>query len=105
MATLQGLHLLFNRVIVQRIPTDELSAGGIIMPGDKADRANEAMTGTVIAVGTGGREDEGEVPERPCDVGDEIFFGPWAGEPLRLDGELYHVLNWREIYGLVELES
>ena len=49
---------LHDRVVVRRLESDEKSAGGIIIP----DSAKEKpMEGEVIAVGSGTRNDKGDL--------------------------------------------
>ena len=65
---------LHDRVVVERLDSDEKTAGGIIIP----DSAQEKpMQGKILAVGSGARDDSGKI--QPVDVkeGDTILFGKW----------------------------
>ena len=67
---------LHDRVVVERLDSDEKTAGGIIIP----DSAQEKpMQGKILAVGSGARDDSGKI--QPLDVkeGDTILFGKWSG--------------------------
>ena len=75
---------LHDRVMVRRVGEDERSAGGIIIP----DTAKEKpMQGKVVAVGTGGRDDNGKVVKLDVKKGDKILFGKWSGTEVTVDGE------------------
>ena len=67
---------LHDRVLVQRMESDDKTAGGIIIP----DTAKEKpMEGKIIAVGSGARDETGKV--QPLDVkeGDAVLFGKASG--------------------------
>ena len=49
---------LHDRVVVERLDSDEKTAGGIIIP----DSAQEKpMQGKILAVGSGARDDSGKI--------------------------------------------
>lgn len=93
-----GFRPLHDRVLVRRTDSDEVSAGGIIIP----DTAREKpMEGEVIAVGPGARDDRGAV--QPLDVaeGDRVLFGKWSGTEIRIDGEELLVMKESDIMGVL----
>lgn len=93
-----GFRPLHDRVLVRRTDSDEVSAGGIIIP----DTAREKpMEGEVIAVGPGARDDRGTV--QPLDVaeGDRVLFGKWSGTEIRIDGEDLLVMKESDIMGVL----
>ena len=95
---LMGFRPLHDRVLVRRTDSDEVSAGGIIIP----DTAREKpMEGEVIAVGPGARDDRGAV--QPLDVakGDRVLFGKWSGTDIRIDGEELLVMKESDIMGVL----
>ena len=54
---------LHDRVVVERLDSDEKTAGGIIIP----DSAQEKpMQGKILAVGSGARDDSGKI--QPLDL-------------------------------------
>ena len=78
--------------------TEEKTAGGIIIP----DTAKEKpMQGTVIAVGSGARDEQGKV--HPLDVakGDTVLFGKWSGTEVKLDGVDYLIMKESDIMGIL----
>ena len=75
---------LHDRVVVTRIDAEDKTAGGIIIP----DTAKEKPTeGEVIAVGPGGRDENGKLIPIDLKVGDRVLFGKWSGTEVKLDGE------------------
>ncbi len=93
-----GFRPLHDRVLVRRTDSDEVSAGGIIIP----DTAREKpMEGEVIAAGPGARDDRGTV--QPLDVakGDRVLFGKWSGIEIKIDGEELLVMKESDIMGVL----
>ena len=90
---------LHDRVMVRRVGEDERSAGGIIIP----DTAKEKpMQGKVVAVGTGGRDDNGKVVKLDVKKGDKILFGKWSGTEVTVDGEELLIMKESDIMCIIE---
>ena len=88
---------LHDRVVVERLDSDEKTAGGIIIP----DSAQEKpMQGKILAVGSGARDDSGKI--QPLDVkeGDTILFGKWSGTEVKIDGKEYNIMKESDIMGI-----
>jgi chaperonin GroES len=88
---------LGDRVVVK---PDEKSgeqklASGIILPETAAK--DKLLTGTVIAVGEGKRDESGARVAPEVSIGDEVLFKkPWD-EPVKIEGQEYYVLNESDI--------
>ena len=88
---------LHDRVVVERLDSDEKTAGGIIIP----DSAQEKpMQGKILAVGSGARDDSGKI--QPLDVkeGDTILFGKWSGTEVKIGGKEYSIMKESDIMGI-----
>lgn len=84
---------LHDRVLVKRLPQEEKSAGGIILP----DTAQEKpMEGEIVAVGNGAIS-EGKVIPLEVKVGDKILFAKWGGTEVKLEGEEYLIMKESDI--------
>ena len=93
------LRPLHDRVIVERLEEETMSAGGIVIP----DAAKEKpMRGKIIAAGKGKVADDGSVRALDVKVGDEILFGKYSGTEVKLDGTEYIVMREDDIMGVVE---
>jgi len=89
---------LHDRVVVERLDSDEKTAGGIIIP----DSAQEKpMQGKILAVGSGARDDSGKL--QPLDVkeGDTILFGKWSGTEVKIDGKDLLIMKESDIMGII----
>jgi chaperonin GroES len=90
---------LHDRVLVRRIEQDEKTSGGIIIP----DTAQEKPTeGEVLAVGSGVRDENGELQPLDVKAGDRILFGKWSGTEVELDGEDLLIMKESDIMGVLK---
>ena len=89
---------LHDRVLVRRIEAEEKTAGGIIIPDSAKEKPSE---GEVVAVGTGARNDAGQV--FPCEVkaGDRVLFGKWSGTEVTVDGQELLIMKESDIMGII----
>lgn len=88
---------LGDRVLVKPSDTEgeRKLASGIIIP-PNADK-EKLLTGTVVAVGPGKRNEALERVPLEVKEGDTVVFKkPWD-DPLKLDGESYYVLSESDI--------
>jgi len=90
---------LHDRVVVQRVESDEKTAGGLIIPDNAKEKPAE---GKVVAVGEGARDEDGE--RIPMDVkkGDKILFGKWSGTEITLDGKELLIMKESDILGIIK---
>jgi chaperonin GroES len=89
---------LHDRVVVKRIDAEEKSKGGIIIP----DTAKEKpQTGEVVAVGPGGRDENGKLVAIDVKAGDRVLFGKWSGTEVKLDGEELLIMKESDIMGVI----
>lgn len=90
---------LHDRVVVQRVESEQKTAGGIIIP----DTAKEKpMQGEVLAVGPGARNEKGEIITPDVKVGDTILFGKYAGTDVTIDGQELVIIKESDVMGVVE---
>ncbi len=94
-----GFRPLHDRVLVRRLEGEEKTAGGIIIP----DTAKEKpMEGEVIAVGPGGRDENGKVTPLDVKAGDMVLFGKWSGTEVKIDGDELLIMKESDIMGVIE---
>ena len=90
---------LHDRVVVKRIEADEKSKGGIIIPDTAKEKPSE---GEVVAVGPGGRDENGKLIPIGVKSGDRVLFGKWSGTEVKLDGVEYLIMKESDIMGVIE---
>jgi chaperonin GroES len=89
---------LHDRVIVKRVEEETTSAGGIVLPGSAAEKPSR---GKVLAVGNGKPLDNGQVRALEVKVGDNVLFGKYAGNEVKVDGEDVIVMREEDIMGIL----
>ena len=90
---------LHDRVVVRRVKEDTKTKGGIIIP----DTAQEKpMQGEVIAVGPGGRDENGKPIPIDVKVGETILFGKWSGTEVKIDGQDLLIMKESDIMGVID---
>ena len=93
---------LHDRAVVRRVEEDTKTVGGIIIP----DTAKEKpMQGEVLAVGTGARNDKGEITPLDVKKGDRILFGKWSGTEVKIDEDELVIMKESDIMGIIESAS
>ena len=89
---------LHDRVLVRRVEAEEKTAGGIIIPDTAKEKPQE---GEVVSVGTGARNEAGEIHPLEVKAGDKILFGKWSGTEVRVNGEDLLIMKESDILGIV----
>jgi len=89
---------LHDRVVVKRIDAEEKSKGGIIIPDTAKEKPSQ---GEVIAVGPGGRDENGKIITPDVKAGDRVLFGKWSGTEVKLDGEELLIMKESDIMGVI----
>lgn len=89
---------LGDRVFVKVSPSEEKTAGGILLP----DTAKEKpQIGEIVAVGAGKRNEDGSRQPMEVKVGDKVLYSKYAGTDIKLGGEDYVLLSEKDILATV----
>ncbi|MBN1344675.1 MAG: co-chaperone GroES [Phycisphaerae bacterium] len=90
---------LDDRVLVEQCEAEERTAGGIVLP----DTAKEKpQRGIIRAVGPGKLLDSGERGALSVKVGNEVFYGKYAGSEVEIDGETMQIMRESDILAVIE---
>ena len=96
MTKLKPLH---DRVLVEPLDAEIKTAGGVIIP----DTAQEKpMEGKIVAVGSGGRGDDGKLIKPDVKAGDRILYGKWSGTEVKLDGKDLLIMKESDVMGIIQ---
>ena len=90
---------LHDRVVVERITAEEKTAGGIIIPDTAKEKPQQ---GKIIAVGPGGRDENGKLIPIDVKAGDLVLFGKWSGTEVKIDGHDYLIMKESDIMGVLD---
>ena len=93
------LRPLGDRVVVRPSSREETTRSGIVIP----DTAKEKpQRGSVIAVGKGRRDDDGDRIPMDVSVGDTVLFAKYAGTEFKFEDEEYLILSEKDILAKVD---
>lgn len=90
---------LHDRILVERVESEEVTKGGIILPDTAKEKPQQ---GKVIAVGNGKRTDDGKIIPLEIKVGDMILFGKYSGSEIKIEGNEYLIMKEDDVLGVVE---
>jgi chaperonin GroES len=91
-----------DRVVVKAAAKEEMTKSGLIIPDTAKEKPQE---GTVIAVGAGKLNDNGERVPLEVKEGDRVLFAKYGGTEFKLDGDDLLVLRETDILAIIEGEE
>ena len=93
-----NLKPLDDRVVVEPLEAEEITAGGIVLPDTAKEKPQRGM---VLATGPGKLLDSGERGELSVAVGDEVIYGKYAGSDIEVDGRELKILRETDVLAKV----
>jgi chaperonin GroES len=90
---------LHDRVVVERLEDENVTPGGIVIPGTATEKP---MRGEIIAVGNGKVTDDGKLRALAVKVGDTVLFGKYSGTEVKIGNKEYLVMREDDIMGVIE---
>src|SRR6266496_2721425 len=98
-ATKVTIKPLEDRIVVQANEAETTTASGIVIPDTAKEKPQE---GTVIAVGPGRFDDNGNRVPLDVSVGDVVLYSKYGGTEVKYSGEEYLVLSARDVLAIIE---
>ena len=98
-ATKVSIKPLEDRIVVQANEAETTTASGIVIPDTAKEKPQE---GTVLAVGPGRFDDNGNRGPLDVKVGDVVLYSKYGGTEVRYGGEDYLVLSARDVLAVIE---
>jgi len=89
---------LGNRVVVEPIEQEEITAGGIVLPETAKEKPQR---GKVLAAGPGDRNDKGERVALDVVEGDTVLFAKYGGTEIKLDGKKLLILRESDLLAII----
>ena len=90
---------LGNRVLVERVEAETKTAGGLFLPDTAKEKPQEAI---VRAIGTGGRDKDGNVIPFNVAVNDKVLITKYGGTEVTLNGTTYTILSENDILAVID---
>jgi chaperonin GroES len=94
-----NLKPLGDRLIVEPIESEEVTASGIVLPETAKEKPQQ---GKVLAVGAGRRDEEGKRIKMDVKEGETVLFAKYAGTEVKLDNKKYLILKETDVLAIVE---
>jgi chaperonin GroES len=98
-ATKVNIKPLEDRIVVQANEAETTTASGIVIPDTAKEKPQE---GTVISVGPGRVDDNGNRVPVDVSVGDVVLYSKYGGTEVKYAGEEYLVLSARDVLAIIE---
>jgi len=93
-----NLKPLADRVVVEPIERDEVTASGIYVPETAKEKPQE---GKVVAAGPGRRDESGKRIEMDVQEGDRVLYAKYAGTEVKLQDKKYLILKETDILAVL----
>jgi chaperonin GroES len=93
-----SLKPLGNRVVIEPLEQEEMTAGGIVLPETAKEKPQK---GKILAVGPGERNEKGERMTLEVSEGDTVLFAKYSGTEVKVDGKKLLILRESDILALV----
>jgi chaperonin GroES len=90
---------LGNRVVVEPLEQEEITAGGIVLPETAKEKPQK---GKVLSVGPGDRDEAGKRIPMDVSVGDTVLFAKYSGTEIKLDGKKLLILRESDLLAIVQ---
>ena len=90
---------LGQRVLVERVEAETKTAGGLILPDTAKEKPQEAI---VRAIGTGGRDKDGNVIPFNVAVNDKVLITKYGGTEVTYNGTTYTILSENDILAVID---
>ena len=97
-AVASKLRPLGDRMVVKPATREETTKSGLVLP----DTAKEKpQRGTIVSVGEGRRDDDGDRIPMDVKAGDEVLFAKYAGTEFKLEDEDLLILSEKDVLAIV----
>ena len=90
---------LGNRVLVERVEAETKTAGGLFLPDTAKEKPQEAI---VRAIGTGGRDKDGNIIPFNVAVNDKVLITKYGGTEVTFNGTTYTILSESDILAVID---
>jgi chaperonin GroES len=94
-----NLKPLADRIVVEPIEQEDVTAGGIILPETAKEKPQQ---GTVVAAGPGRTDEDGNRIAMEVKVGDRVLYAKYSGTEIKQNGKKVLILRESDILAIVE---
>jgi chaperonin GroES len=88
-----------DRLVIEPIEQEELTASGLVLP----ETAKEKPTqGKVLAIGPGARNDDGSRRVMDVSKGDTVLYAKYASTEVKIENKKYLILKEADVLAIVQ---
>ena len=92
-----------GRVVIEQVEAEEKTESGIFIPEEVQDKEKrDSRRAKVIALGDEQVTEEGLTLPHLCQVGDDIYYGKYAGHPIKYEGKDYIVIERTDVLAIIK---
>lgn len=90
---------LFDNVLVKPLDAETKTASGIVLPDTVKEKP---QTGTIMAIGDGAFDEDGELMPMVVKVGQKVMYTKWGGNEVKVGYEEWKLVKQTDILAVVE---
>lgn len=94
-----NLKPLGDRLIVEPIEEEGLTASGIVLPETAKEKP---MQGKVLAIGPGARKEDGSRIAMDVSTGDTVLYAKYGGTEVKIENKKYLILKETDVLAIVQ---
>lgn len=94
-----NLKPLGNRLVVEPLEGEEVTASGIILPETAKEKPQR---GVVLAAGPGLRLESGKRQAMDVKVGDKVLYAKYGGTQIKIDDKEVLVLSENDVLAIID---
>ena len=94
-----NLKPLGDRLIVEPIEQEEMTASGIVLPEIAKEKP---MQGKVLAIGPGARKEDGSRIAMDVSTGDTVLYAKYGGTEVKLENKKYLILKETDVLAIIQ---
>lgn len=94
-----NLKPLGNRLVVEPVEEEEITAGGIVLPETAKEKPQK---GKVLSAGPGDRNDKGDRIAMDVKKGDTVLYAKYAGTEIKMDGKKLLILRESDVLAVLD---
>ena len=94
-----SLKPLGSRVVVEPVESEEVTAGGIVLPETAKEKPQK---GKILSIGPGDRDENGKRIAMDVNPGDVVLYAKYAGTEIKVEGKKLLILKESDLLAIVE---
>lgn len=90
---------LEDKILVEATEAETTTASGLVIPDTAQEKPQE---GTVVAVGKGRFDEDGERIPMDIKEGDKVIHSKFGGTEIKYEGKEYLILSSRDVLAVID---